>query len=213
MAKPPEQSEIESRSDGERPAGFDLPVFYCSRLVRSAEPQDWRCAALPGGDAGLPAIKDEDHPHNEGSLRRHGASSVLVVWGRGWGGRLATIRVASRAAHGVGGSGSVGGDDDLAEGALAEGVEGGLRLVQREDPLDGHSCLAAGHAVADPVKHLAGGVGVYRDHGRCLGGHLLRALQEGRDEPASVTYQFDNARVPGKVGEDVDPVRCYRADL
>lgn len=114
---------------------------------------------------------------------------------------------------GVGGSGSVGGDDDLAEGALAEGVEGGLRLVQREDLLDGHGCLAAGQAVADPVEHLAGGVGVYRDHGRCLGGHLVRALHEGGEEPAAVTDQFDNARVPGEVGEDVDPVRCYRADL
>ena len=90
------------------------------------------------------------------------------VGGSCWGGRFATISRDEPSSPRVGGCGSVGADDDLAECALAEGVQGGLRLLEREDLLDGHGCLATGQALADPVEHLAGRVGVYREHGHGL---------------------------------------------
>jgi hypothetical protein len=97
-----------------------------------------------------------------------GQFSRRRVGGSCWGGLFATISRDESSSPRAGGCGSVGADDDLAECALAEGVQGGLCLVQREDLLDGHSCIAAGQTVADAVEHLAGRVGVYRDHGHGL---------------------------------------------
>ena len=115
---------------------------------------------------------------------------------------------------GVGGSGSVGGDDDLAEGAPAEGVEGGLHAWS-----SGTTCwtvtVACRWPGRWPTRSSISRVGLAYT-GTTVAvweGTLVRALHEGGEEPAAVTDQFDNARVPGEVGENVNPVRCYRADL
>ena len=109
--------------------------------------------------------------------------------------------------------GSVGGDDEFAEGSLAEGGQSGRGLLEREYLLDGHGDLAGGDRVGEFVEDLAGGVGVDRDHAGGLGGHLVWGLHQSGDEPASVADLRHGTGVAGEVGHCVDPVRCDLADL
>lgn len=62
----------------------------------------------------------------------------------------------------------LGGDDEFAEGAGREGVEGVLGLVERVELLDREAGIAGGSA----LEYVGGRLGVYRRHGHGLAGEL-----------------------------------------
>ena len=87
-------------------------------------------------------LTDAHDPTYPGPVQSSPRGSCL-----GW--SVRTISRDESSSRRAGGCGSVGADDDSAECARGEGVQGGLRLVEREDLLDGQSRIAAGQTVAD----------------------------------------------------------------